>query len=66
MSLEPIGPRFLTSDLDRGGQFFWIVRTDLGADAILQWRDDLSTRRVSSGLAENMSLTSSGNRTGYP
>src|ERR1700730_2207882 len=38
----PADPRFLMSDGHALGDARWIVRANLGADAILQWSDDLA------------------------
>src|SRR6185369_2775721 len=46
LNVEAIRPRLLARDLHREGQLFRIVRRDLGADAILQRRNDLSARGV--------------------
>ena len=40
------GPGFLSSDLDAQLKLFWIMRHDLGADAIFERRYDLAARRV--------------------
>src|SRR5690349_13740070 len=39
-------PGLLARDLHGLWQFFWIVRRDLGTDAVLERRDDLSARGV--------------------
>ncbi len=43
-------PRFLRRDLDGVGAAAHVVRADLGADAILERRDDLAARRVVFGV----------------
>ncbi len=52
-ALEPVAallPRFLLGDRHRVGPALRIVRANLGADAILERRDDLAARRVVLGI----------------
>ena len=44
------GTRLLANDLDLGGNFEWIVRADLAAEAILQGGDDATPVRVVVGV----------------